>query len=420
MLSPVFAPFGLTLLRQMRTVSSLAFRSLSFQQEGSPVKPVTWLTQLSRPLRFMLLLALSTVSVATVLAQGFGPAGPSAQTGHASVTASGSSQIGEPSARWHITRHVTADTPIDFQTAQQGFVIVENTPLLVSINGDAGTRVAGGESISIPGGSTFSISGFGAPDTFLFMQLLPESGQQLSGANDRLLTSASFDIEPGNYDVDLVRDVLTETEDGKLPGGIAPTAIYVLIGEIEVNSARGTTNLYQGESATFDGELTVTAIADGSVYYAGFVGAALPEVATPIPPTPEPATPEPEPEPTAVPEDPTDTDGDGLTDVREAELGTDPNNPDTDDDGISDGDEVYVHMTDPLNSDTDGDWLYDGGELIKNTDPNNPDSDNDGLTDGQEYYVFNTDPANPDTDGDGVNDGDEIRNGTDPLDPNSF
>lgn len=35
-----------------------------------------------------------------------------------------------------------------------------------------------------------------------------------------------------------------------------------------------------------------------------------------------------------------DTDGDGLTDVREEELGTDPNMYDTDGDGVSDYDEI--------------------------------------------------------------------------------
>lgn len=38
-----------------------------------------------------------------------------------------------------------------------------------------------------------------------------------------------------------------------------------------------------------------------------------------------------------------DTDKDGLTDVEEKEIGTDPNNPDTDGDGVPDGVEVYLH-----------------------------------------------------------------------------
>ncbi|MBR3222841.1 MAG: SUMF1/EgtB/PvdO family nonheme iron enzyme [Kiritimatiellae bacterium] len=43
-----------------------------------------------------------------------------------------------------------------------------------------------------------------------------------------------------------------------------------------------------------------------------------------------------------------DSDGDGLLDAQEQQLGTDPNRTDTDGDGISDGDEVNVTRTDPL------------------------------------------------------------------------
>ncbi|MDP3056954.1 MAG: hypothetical protein Q8N37_00325 [bacterium] len=44
-----------------------------------------------------------------------------------------------------------------------------------------------------------------------------------------------------------------------------------------------------------------------------------------------------------------------------------------------------------------------------------PDSDNDGLTDYEEINKYHTDPANPDTDGDGYTDGDEVKNGFNPL-----
>jgi len=45
---------------------------------------------------------------------------------------------------------------------------------------------------------------------------------------------------------------------------------------------------------------------------------------------------------------PTDTDGDRLPDGIELQLGTDIDNPDTDGDGVSDGDEVLDAITDPL------------------------------------------------------------------------
>lgn len=46
-----------------------------------------------------------------------------------------------------------------------------------------------------------------------------------------------------------------------------------------------------------------------------------------------------------------DTDGDGLTDTEEVELGTDPLLRDSDDDGFTDEEEVNLWGTDPMDSD---------------------------------------------------------------------
>ncbi|MDR9416371.1 MAG: OmpA family protein [Gracilimonas sp.] len=119
-----------------------------------------------------------------------------------------------------------------------------------------------------------------------------------------------------------------------------------------------------------------------------------------------------------VVEEPVDSDGDGLTDAEEAELGTDSNSADSDGDGLTDADEINVYETDPMNSDTDGDGLSDGDEVNSyNTDPNNADSDGDGLSDGDEVNEYNTDPNNTDSDEDGISDYDEIM--THETDPNN-
>jgi hypothetical protein len=111
-----------------------------------------------------------------------------------------------------------------------------------------------------------------------------------------------------------------------------------------------------------------------------------------------------------------DSDGDGLSDAEEFELGTDPSSPDTDGDGLGDGAEVNEYGTDPRNIDTDGDRLNDGEEVdVYFTDPLNPDSDQDGLSDGAEVIEHGTDPLNSDTDGDGLPDGLEVQLGLDPL-----
>ena len=64
-----------------------------------------------------------------------------------------------------------------------------------------------------------------------------------------------------------------------------------------------------------------------------------------------------------------DDDDDGLSNQAEREAGTDPDNPDSDDDGLSDGDEVNRYETDPLQADTDGDGREDGQEVEEGTDP---------------------------------------------------
>lgn len=94
-----------------------------------------------------------------------------------------------------------------------------------------------------------------------------------------------------------------------------------------------------------------------------------------------------------------DSDGDGLTDSREAELGTNPFDPDTDKDGLSDGEEVLTYTTDPLNPDTDWDGLKDGAEVLTyKTDPKNPDTDNGGVKDGHEVIEDETNPLDPSDD----------------------
>ena len=114
-----------------------------------------------------------------------------------------------------------------------------------------------------------------------------------------------------------------------------------------------------------------------------------------------------------------DSDDDGLTDGEEVILGTDPFDADSDDDGLTDGQEVEVYGTDPLDPDTDNDGLNDGDEIAAGTDPFDADSDDDGLSDGDEVHVYGTDPLDPDTDDDGLTDGLEVALGTDPLDADS-
>lgn len=106
-----------------------------------------------------------------------------------------------------------------------------------------------------------------------------------------------------------------------------------------------------------------------------------------------------------------DPDKDGLPTSQETMIGTDPNNPDTDGDGLNDGKEVNSTGTKPLVADTDDDGLSDGQEVNQTeTDPLDADSDDDGVIDGTEV-ALGTSPLNPDSDGDGIGDGPETNTG---------
>jgi von Willebrand factor type A domain/Bacterial TSP3 repeat len=94
-----------------------------------------------------------------------------------------------------------------------------------------------------------------------------------------------------------------------------------------------------------------------------------------------------------------------------------PNNadPDDDNDGLSDVDEVFLHHTDPFNADSDGDGIEDGAEIsTTGSNPRLDDSDSDGLLDADEIAA-GTGITNPDSDGDGLLDGWEIHYGFLPL-----
>ncbi len=131
-----------------------------------------------------------------------------------------------------------------------------------------------------------------------------------------------------------------------------------------------------------------------------------------------------------------DSDNDGLNDSYEAlVLLTDPTSSDTDNDGIPDGVEVNglygnpAQASDPRNNNTDGDALDDGEEDNNSngildpgeTDPtrkeDSGDADQDGIQNWEENLsctLWNV----ADSDFGGVNDGDELNvtHGTDPCD----
>lgn len=131
-----------------------------------------------------------------------------------------------------------------------------------------------------------------------------------------------------------------------------------------------------------------------------------------------------------------DTDDDGITDYNElsvdqfaaltrfndffpgyvidgsssSQYGTDPTRVDTDSDGLSDRSELFVGWT----------VVRDDGTVAEVfSDPTKRDTDADGLPDDEELAA-RTDPGDPDTDADGRLDGLEVEIGTNPLQRDIF
>lgn len=131
-----------------------------------------------------------------------------------------------------------------------------------------------------------------------------------------------------------------------------------------------------------------------------------------------------------------DHDGDGITTYDELALyHTDPFNRDTDDDDLTDYQELFASTygigsdpepfdipagLDPLDDDEDEDGLLDGEEVMETgTDPFQLSSDTDRLNDYDEVRVYGSDPWEPDTNFDGLKDDDAVDAGCDPTLTNS-
>jgi uncharacterized repeat protein (TIGR01451 family) len=79
-----------------------------------------------------------------------------------------------------------------------------------------------------------------------------------------------------------------------------------------------------------------------------------------------------------------DDDQDGLSNNLEILAGTRPDVADSDDDGLTDGEEINLYKTNPLVVDTDADGWNDSKEIEKGTDPLKMDSDGDGILDSSD------------------------------------
>ena len=435
-----------------------------------------------------LVLGFGTAQLATAFLQV--PDEPSPASGTAQVVAQGVVDIPDGDVRWEITER-SAPPPANATESRSdlGFLIVDSGVLLAgNLGSGEQQRLPQGEAMLTVAGVEQLLSALGSdPAVYRSLSLVEADAAAPEGDGAQFI-SEPFPGPGARHDLDLVRDALGPGGTMTIPAAALPTLVLILDGVAEIASETGDVfSLGGGEAVSLSGPLVVTATQNGATLIAAYTGPAVPRVAagaTPVPGlreiesrgTPTPDAAEVLPAATAVATegaaDRADDDDDGLSNAAEDDAGTDPNLADTDEDGLTDGEEIAEIGTSPLSADTDSDGVLDGDEVAQGsnpldglagapaeegatvdetpateptpagavaapgdsdgdgledvievelgTDPADLDTDDDGSTDGDEYYVHQTGTRNPDTDGDGVVDGDEVANGTDPNDPASF
>lgn len=424
---------------------------------------------------------------------------PSPESGTAQIVAQGVVTIDDGDLSWVVSEAAApSQSSLDEARRGPGFVIVNGGVILVedTRNGDQ-TRLASGEAALVQPGLPQTWTSLGSEDaSFRTIELV--SAGAAAGSGTVAFESEPFTGTGARNDLELVQDVMGPGGTLVIPTGALPTLVLIDAGVADIATEAGDVlSLGAGEAVSLSGALTVTAGEEGATLSIALTGPAVvataQAAATPaaegvieIEQGRTVATPASSPvaEATQAPETAPDDDGDGLSNDLEDAAGTDSALADTDEDGLTDGQEVDQYGTNPLVADSDGDGVLDGDEVAQGTDPNDAtggaalpaaaaegdnavviteeaapaeeaapleeaapvevaavpgdsdgdgledaiefelgtdpfdvDTDDDGLTDGDEYYVFATGTRNPDSDGDGVLDGDEAAAGTDPNNP---
>ena len=346
----------------------------------------------------------------TVFSDGVSAASPAGRD--QSVIAQGITSLPEGKVNWVVV-HTTADASAYAQAIERapGFIVADSgsffvtdaeTGLVQQLDGRS-PEAGSAEAAFVAGGSHQARSSLAerkqAPSYF-------EISLVASGADGAI--GDEFDAPKGLRELTLIQGDTSTSESVTIAASGNPILLISTAGDLSVTQSGGVDGVLKSREAVLlapGAETTVHGESGNSSYVAAFIGEELDlGFSTPVSGPTEAPPAQTESVPVPTPATNNDPDYDGLTNDVEAQWGTDPLNPDSDGDGLYDGDEVYVYGTNPLNADTDGDGYSDYTEVMEMlTNPT----------------IFNGTPV-IDSDGDGVLDSDEINNGTDPYDPNSY
>lgn len=266
-----------------------------------------------RPLRFALpvlfLLGLLIPAFASRTAGQGSPAQGSAQVIAQGLTAPPADRVAWRVVQQPIPERLDA-RPSNRMQASSGFLLADETPIFVA---DQRTklrsRLAPGEAQFIPTGANQTWANLDDGEGSAFsLELVDRDVAAVTPNGDVVFRSGSFSMEPGDYDMDLIRDDIPAGERAQIERSRFPVLIFVTSGRVEVTSSRteDRVRLREGQATAVRGEITIRARGDGPATYVAAIMGDPVSGGQPVP-TPAPTN-TPRPRPTAEPEDRDDAD----------------------------------------------------------------------------------------------------------------
>ena len=216
--------------------------------------------------------------------------------------------------------------PSNRMPSSAGFLLADANPVFVTDQRTKlRTRLVPGEAQFVPSGANQTWANLDEGEGAAFtLELVDRDLVDSAPDGNVVFSSSSFAMNPGDYDLDLIRANVPGGERSRVAGGGLPALVLVTAGSVEITNSRNDerVRLEAGGAAAIRGELTIRARGDETAtYVAAMVGDAV-TGGEPVPtaaPTDTPApTEEPddneEPRPTRTPE-PRANDDDDRPDI---------------------------------------------------------------------------------------------------------
>lgn len=283
------------------------------------------------PRRIVPLLPVAALILSLIAFPGLGSGqdSPLAE-GDAQVIAQGLTSPPADRVAWRVVTEqipVRADArPSNRMPSATGFVLASDAPVFIS---DQDTkrrfRLAPGEAEFVPTGANQTWASLADEAGSVYsIELADRATARDEATGEILVVGNSFAMPQGDYDLNLIRDIVDGGEAASVTGSRFPVLIFATAGAIDVSSTRSeeTVRLGRGEGRVFRGDIAILGRGDSrSTYVAAVIGDAVTggqnnPTSVPADETAEPtqeSTPEataatrptrtPEPEPTAMPEE---------------------------------------------------------------------------------------------------------------------